>query len=57
METRDDGATRRDALLLGAGGLLALAPFEAPAFAMTGDMAGRCAFSFRGFIFGNRPNG
>jgi len=33
-------ATRRDALLLGAGGLLALAPFEAPAFAMTGDMAG-----------------
>ncbi len=33
--------TRRDALLLGAGGLLALAPFEAaPAFAMTGDMAG-----------------
>jgi len=35
-----DGATRRDALLLGAGGLLALAPFEAPAFAMTGDMAG-----------------
>ena len=33
-------ATRRDALMLGAGGLLALAPFEAPAFAMTGDMAG-----------------
>jgi len=32
--------TRRDALLLGAGGLLALAPFEAPAFALTGDMAG-----------------
>ena len=27
-------------MLLGAGGLLALAPFEAPAFAMTGDMAG-----------------
>src|ERR1700735_5200344 len=35
-------ATRRDALLLGAGGLLALAPFEGTehAFAMTGDMAG-----------------
>src|SRR2546423_14060437 len=33
-------ATRREALLLGAGGLLALTPFEAPAFAMTGDMAG-----------------
>jgi len=31
-------ATRREALLLGAGGLLALAPFET--FAMTGDMAG-----------------
>src|SRR5882757_5648976 len=33
-------ATRRDALLLGAAGLLALAPFETPAFAMTGEMAG-----------------
>jgi hypothetical protein len=33
-------ATRRDALMLGAGGLLALAPFETPAFAITGDMAG-----------------
>src|ERR1700743_2655289 len=34
-------ATRRAALALGAGGLLALAPFEAaPAFAITGDQAG-----------------
>src|SRR6201992_4033371 len=33
-------ATRRDTLMLGAGGLLALAPFETPAFAITGDMAG-----------------
>ena len=39
-ENNASDATRRDALLLGAGGLLALAPFEAPAFAMTGDMAG-----------------
>src|ERR1700760_1452524 len=35
---QEDGATRREAMMLGAGGLLALAPFEA--FAMTGDMAG-----------------
>src|ERR1700748_657067 len=33
--------TRREALLLGAGGVLAAAPFgAAPAFAITGDMAG-----------------
>ncbi|HTC83933.1 MAG TPA: hypothetical protein VK683_06235, partial [Rhizomicrobium sp.] len=39
-ENNGSDATRRDALLLGAGGLLALAPFETPAFALTGDMAG-----------------
>src|SRR3954470_5055740 len=32
--------TRREALLLGAGGLLALGAVDSPAFAMTGDMAG-----------------
>ncbi|HZQ39161.1 MAG TPA: alpha-amylase family protein, partial [Rhizomicrobium sp.] len=37
---QEDGATRREAMMLGAGGLLALVPFDAPAFAMTGDMAG-----------------
>jgi len=36
----EDGTTRREAMMLGAGGLLVLAPFETPAFAMTGDMAG-----------------
>jgi len=37
-----DGASRRDALRLGAAGLLALAPLQGvpQAFAMTGDMAG-----------------
>src|SRR6478736_5173631 len=33
-------ATRRDALLLGAGGVLALSAIDSPVFAMTGDMAG-----------------
>jgi hypothetical protein len=36
----EDGTTRREAMMLGVGGLLALAPSGAPAFAMTGDMAG-----------------
>src|SRR5258708_16801506 len=39
-ENNASDATRREALWLGAGGLLELVPFKAPAFAMTGDMAG-----------------